>query len=119
MLILKIAASETIINLGPMGPILPESESQIRPLTSKVFRNLKTLGSIPHRTELNAGGRVEHRQTVVPLSATLKSKPIQIFQKGVQKKYNIPFYILNLYRKSIPPLSALNLCVLFWTVRLF
>jgi hypothetical protein len=29
-----IAASETIINLGPIGPILPQSESQIRPLTS-------------------------------------------------------------------------------------
>jgi ParB family chromosome partitioning protein len=29
-----IAASETIINLGPMGPILPESERQVRPLTS-------------------------------------------------------------------------------------
>jgi hypothetical protein len=29
-----IAASETIINLGPIGPILPESESQLRPLTS-------------------------------------------------------------------------------------
>jgi len=27
-----IAASETIINLGPIGPILPESESQVRPL---------------------------------------------------------------------------------------
>jgi len=27
-----IAASETIINLGPMGPILPESERQARPL---------------------------------------------------------------------------------------
>jgi glutamate synthase domain-containing protein 3 len=29
-----IAASETIIKLGPMGPILPESERQARPLTS-------------------------------------------------------------------------------------
>jgi len=29
-----IAASETIINLGPIGPILPESESQVRPLTN-------------------------------------------------------------------------------------
>lgn len=27
-----IAASETIINLGPIGPILPELESQVRPL---------------------------------------------------------------------------------------
>lgn len=29
-----IAASETISNLGPIGPILPQSESQARPLTS-------------------------------------------------------------------------------------
>ena len=29
-----IQASEVISNLGPMGPVIPQTESQVRPLTS-------------------------------------------------------------------------------------